>query len=377
MAKTFKVKIRGKELIVRQLPNGKFEIPAISQFVDVGLGSVWFDDGRIPYEADCRLEKGGSYRGNRRGANKQSHFNQGTEIDYDYKLPQGRFPANLLASDDALNDGRVIKAVGGIYQRKESQKKSEIFNQLGDAKYLYGKGNISPGDSGSFSRYFSLDAWFAKKLTELPKSVQKTFPFLIIPKASKAEKNRGCEELRTQGRGIAMRSHNPEPYEIRQYSPCSEIIAKYLKKWRKKQNLSKREMDEKLGIVTLYSWFEGRPKGIQLPTPSMWWKLKSILKFDDKHDREMTTTIMQEKQGFENSQPTHNHHPTCKPIKLMSYLITLGSRPDDVVLDPFVGSGTTAIAAKMLRRHYIGFETDPDYCRIAEARLSAIQEQLI
>ena len=43
-----------------------------------------------------------------------------------------------------------------------------------------------------------------------------------------------------------------------------------------------------------------------------------------------------------------NVHPTVKPIELMSYLITLGSRENDVVVDPFVGSGTTCIAAKCL-----------------------------
>ncbi len=64
-----------------------------------------------------------------------------------------------------------------------------------------------------------------------------------------------------------------------------------------------------------------------------------------------------------------NTHPTVKPIKLMSYLITLGSRPGDVVLDPFVGSGTTCVAAKLLGRRWIGIEVDSEYARIARARL--------
>ena len=64
-----------------------------------------------------------------------------------------------------------------------------------------------------------------------------------------------------------------------------------------------------------------------------------------------------------------NHHPTVKPIKLMSYLITLGSREGDIILDPFIGSGTTAIAAVMMGRHYIGYETDREYVKIAKARL--------
>ncbi len=67
-----------------------------------------------------------------------------------------------------------------------------------------------------------------------------------------------------------------------------------------------------------------------------------------------------------------NFHPTVKPIKLMSYLITLGSRPNDLVLDPFVGSGTTCIAAKMLNRNYIGIEKEKGYYQIAIKRLKAV-----
>lgn len=61
----------------------------------------------------------------------------------------------------------------------------------------------------------------------------------------------------------------------------------------------------------------------------------------------------------------------------MSYLITLGSRPGDVVLDPFLGSGTTAVAAKQLGRAYIGIEREQEYVEIAEARLAAIEPTLI
>ncbi|MBA7563928.1 site-specific DNA-methyltransferase [Candidatus Atribacteria bacterium 1244-E10-H5-B2] len=72
-----------------------------------------------------------------------------------------------------------------------------------------------------------------------------------------------------------------------------------------------------------------------------------------------------------------NHHPTVKPIKLMSYLIILGSRPNDIILDPFVGSGTTCIAAKMLKRRYIGFDNDKEYIEIAQCRLGAVEAVLI
>jgi DNA modification methylase len=66
-----------------------------------------------------------------------------------------------------------------------------------------------------------------------------------------------------------------------------------------------------------------------------------------------------------------NSHPTVKPLKLMSYLITLGSRKGNTVLDPFLGSGTTALAAQQLGRRYIGIEREAEYIKIAEARLDA------
>ena len=64
-----------------------------------------------------------------------------------------------------------------------------------------------------------------------------------------------------------------------------------------------------------------------------------------------------------------------KPIALMSYLITLGSREGDTILDPFAGSGTTCIAARILSRHYLGIEINPEYADIAKARIKLHQEQ--
>ena len=54
----------------------------------------------------------------------------------------------------------------------------------------------------------------------------------------------------------------------------------------------------------------------------------------------------------------------------MGFLIEKSSKPNDIVLDPFLGSGTTAVACKELGRNYIGIEISPEYCKIAEKRLS-------
>lgn len=67
-------------------------------------------------------------------------------------------------------------------------------------------------------------------------------------------------------------------------------------------------------------------------------------------------------------------HPCQLPIPLLERLILMTTDENDVVLDPFLGTGTTAIAAKRLKRHYIGIEIDPLYQDIAAAKLAAERE---
>lgn len=69
------------------------------------------------------------------------------------------------------------------------------------------------------------------------------------------------------------------------------------------------------------------------------------------------------------SMPENTPHPTQKPEKLIAKLILASSREGDVVLDPFLGSGTTSVTAKKLGRHYIGIEREKEYAAIAEKRL--------
>jgi DNA modification methylase len=67
-------------------------------------------------------------------------------------------------------------------------------------------------------------------------------------------------------------------------------------------------------------------------------------------------------------------HPTPFPVELPKRLIELYTRPGDVVLDPFMGSGSTAIAAVLSRRHYVGYELSPEYCELAEKRLASLNQ---
>lgn len=293
-------------------------------YVDQALknkkGITWLDGGRIPTEeyisnhsrsVEAAISKG-KY-GNSKA--QKTHQTSGQK--------EGRFPANLLVSDDALNDGskhRIGKLSGGfgamkigigkplehqpyVYANKKYKVKGFVKNCRPQAPSNY-------NDSGSFSRYFSLDAWFEKKLKELPEGVQKTFPFLIVPKAGKAEKNRGCEELYWEKDNSSFGYHQVDKQRWEWLGKEEERIHK--------------ETGKKASL---------RARG--------------------------------------------NVHPTVKPIKLMSYLVALGSREGDVILDPYIGTGRTAIAATMMRRRYIGFDSSPESVKIAKAALSEVQLRLI
>ena len=68
--------------------------------------------------------------------------------------------------------------------------------------------------------------------------------------------------------------------------------------------------------------------------------------------------------------PENTDHPTQKPEKLIAKLILASSNKGDIVLDPFLGSGTTSVVAKKLGRKYLGIELDKQFACTAEKRLA-------
>lgn len=249
----------------------------VDQALKNGKGITWLDDCRIPTSSSDQYDL--EQRGVSKGSGVETNVNfTGRHLDLKHGVQeQGRFPANLLVSDDVLNDGRVLK--------------STPFAKPSEGWHGQMAKNESKGvtDSGSYSRYFDLDAWARERL---PAEQAMTFPFAIFPKASKSEKNKGLENL-------------------------------------------PQSTDALMASMPLNG--DGSPR---------------------------------------NKQPQSNFHPTVKPLKLMSYLITLTTREGDTVLDPFVGSGTTVVAAKQLGRKGIGIEREPEYAEIAQARVDAAEERL-
>ena len=235
--------------------------PAVEVILVVSKGKTisWLDDVRIPYQSEQDQNgaeygiKQGLHSWNemkvREGDRKETVLAKSSEFAFEGSTvtnEKGRVPANLLVSDDVLNNGKITKSSGGVGVGKIGKR---VFGDYRGDVISDSAGGY--GDTGSYSRYFSLDSWWAK-----------TFPFLIVPKASRSERG------------------------------------------------------------------------------------------------------------------SFNTHATVKPLKLMSYLITMGSREGDLVLDPFCGSGTVCIAADQLHRKWLGIERNPEYAEIIKKRLMVPLSQL-
>jgi len=280
---------------------------ALKSFEDEsrGLGGSWLGECLIPFK-DTN-DKWNEVNSKKFGDEFFVNEKQRRKIK-DSPNNNGRFPANLLVSDDILSDDIIHKS-GSL--KLDYNLSAEKTNNIYGFMPRIDKEHI--GDSGSFSRYFDLDLWFKEKTKNLPRKQQKVFPFAIIPKPSKTEKNKGVTQSeKTIG-------HN-------RFDKCGNCDG-YL--------LQNRD----------------RPSACSCDNPI---RQDNVVK--------------------------GNFHPTVKPIKLMSYLITLAlgkSKLKDkrVVLDCFAGSGTTAIASRLLGFNAIVIEKNPEYFELMKSRIDYYLEQ--
>lgn len=130
--------------------------------------------------------------------------------------------------------------------------------------------------------------------------------------------------------------------------------------------------------------FGGNYFGNLLPPSNCWifWDKKGDVAFQNPFaDGELIYTtfkkpvkrIVFKQQGFITDSKDKRYHPTQKPTELVQQLIEMFSEPGQVICDPFLGSGTTAVAAVNSGRHYIGWEIDPGYFQICCDRLDEVE----
>ena len=133
--------------------------------------------------------------------------------------------------------------------------------------------------------------------------------------------------------------------------------------------------------------FGGNYFGHLLPPSNCWifWDKKGDVTFQNPFaDGELIYTtfkkpvkrIVFKQQGFITDSKDKRYHPTQKPTELVQQLIEMFSEPGQLICDPFLGSGTTAVAAVKSGRHYIGYEIDPGYFQICCDRLDEAEDAL-
>lgn len=91
--------------------------------------------------------------------------------------------------------------------------------------------------------------------------------------------------------------------------------------------------------------------------------------FEDGYDKFFLVPKVRQKKD------SYNYHPTIKPVELLDQLVKLVTASGETVLDPFMGSGTTGVAALQSDRQFIGYELDQDYMQMAQRRLESVKPQ--
>ena len=160
------------------------------------------------------------------------------------------------------------------------------------------------------------------------------------------------------------------------------FIKKILKEKQQLLGLSAKEINEKLGVKSngggMWSIYTGNNICEQVPTAELWQKLQEILQFDYPYEKiaqtfnpQMGITDVWRDIDFYTEK---RFHPTQKPIKLIKRLIQASSNENDLVLDPFGGSGATALASLTLKRQFITIEIDENYYKIIKERVGEVLE---
>jgi modification methylase len=148
----------------------------------------------------------------------------------------------------------------------------------------------------------------------------------------------------------------------------------YNHKWRVQNGLLQDRHDIVDGFPVRQIIIWKRKGGINF-NPGYFLPTYEVIYLIAKHNFKLAPKANAHGDIWEFKQESNNPHPAPFPSGLIERIIT--STTANLVLDPFIGSGTTAIAALKHNRSYIGFDISPAYCRMARERIKSAQNQLI
>jgi len=163
-----------------------------------------------------------------------------------------------------------------------------------------------------------------------------------------------------------------------------KFVKPFLKERQQALGLKSKEINEGLGVKSngggMWSIYTGKNVCEQFPTKKLWDKLEKVLDFKLSYENvaqtfnpQMGLTDIWRDIDFYKEKRVHS---TQKPLKLIKRLILASSNEGDLVLDPFAGSGSTALASIQLKRDYITFETDEAYYKEVIKRIEEVKNPL-
>ena len=163
-----------------------------------------------------------------------------------------------------------------------------------------------------------------------------------------------------------------------------KFVKPFLKERQQALGLKSKQINEGLGVKSngggMWSIYTGKNVCEQFPTKKLWDKLEKVLGFELSYESvaqtfnpQMGLTDIWRDIDFYKEKRVHS---TQKPLKLIKRLILASSNEGDLVLDPFAGSGSTALASIQLKRDYITFETDEAYYKEVIKRIEEVKNPL-
>jgi DNA modification methylase len=304
---------------------------------------------------------------------------------------EGRFPANIMFDEEA---GKILDEQSGISKSTGSVRKKDTETDPSNMDFKHKEGeNSNPyaGQSGGASRFF------------------------YCPKVSKKERNAGMNgsiEIFTPTIKLVYlleknvwEKEDLETELADTDKSLQKVIDEYIimedNKWnigsfgnyimeqflKEDKSITETEINSTTILETLNSWIQNHTRTY---IAELFGEMVKDIKFVEDANKKSTTLniILQKKDGYSQSvknvelkglwsiniNQSKSSHPTVKPIKLMEYLIKLVTPKGGTVLEPFMGSGSTGIAAKNLGMSFIGIEKEEEYFEIAKQRINGKQE---
>ncbi|MDP3997268.1 MAG: transcriptional repressor LexA [bacterium] len=158
-------------------------------------------------------------------------------------------------------------------------------------------------------------------------------------------------------------------------------IKKFLLEKQREKGLTAKQINDAMEVKSngggLWSLYTGENILAQVPTKEQWEKLERILGFKKPYSE--VNFIFNAQMGHTDVwsdidfYKERRYHPTQKPLQLIERLIKASSNEGAVILDPFLGTGSTALACMNLNRNYIGIDIDKNYVKIAQNRIRELK----